>query len=211
MELSQAINVALHIGAGSAALALGLLILAKHKGTPAHRRLGRAFCHLTGVACLTAVVGLVFFRLMPLFAVLTVLVAVQFISGWRAIYTQDRGPTAWDSGVTVMAAVFAAAMVPTLFADSVASRSVVLSTLGGLAAVLAYDLAKWFFPRHWHARLWRYEHAYKMLAALFGLLSALVGNVIRVGQPWSQLAPSAIGALVAMYFFLRVYRTKAAT
>jgi len=52
---------------------------------------------------------------------------------------------------------------------------------------------RWLFPKRRHARLWRYEHIYKILGCLFGMLSAAVGNTVRVGQPWSRLAPTAIG------------------
>lgn len=41
--------------------------------------------------------------------------------------------------------------------------------------------------------MWRYEHVYKSIASLFAMLSAASGNVIRFGQPWPQLLPSALG------------------
>ena len=40
-----------------------------------------------------------------------------------------------------------------------------------------------------------------MNAALFGMLSALIGNTVRTGQPWSQLAPPLSGLLVGGFFF----------
>jgi hypothetical protein len=43
------------------------------------------------------------------------------------------------------------------------------------------------------------------------MLSALVGNVIRAGQPWSQVAPSAVGMLVIVYFFARIHRDSRST
>jgi hypothetical protein len=45
-----------------------------------------------------------------------------------------------------------------------------------------------------------------LISAQFGMLSALVGNVIRVGQPWSQLLPSAVGLLVVITTFIRLAR-----
>lgn len=47
-----------------------------------------------------------------------------------------------------------------------------------------------------------YDHAYKLIASLPGRLSAFVGNVVRKGQPWSQIAPSAIGLLTILFLFL---------
>jgi hypothetical protein len=81
---------------------------------------------------------------------------------------------------------------------------VVWSSMGALGLVLAYDLVRWLFPRRWFAWLWLPEHIYKVNSALFGMASALAGNVVKWGQPWSQIAPSAIGTLVIFYWWWRV-------
>ena len=83
---------------------------------------------------------------------------------------------------------------------------VVLSSLGGLATILVYDSARWLFPRHWHSALWRYEHIYKLLASLFAMLSAAAGNLLRVGQPWTQLAPSVLGLICIVWCWRRQYQ-----
>lgn len=199
-------NIAVHVAAGSIGLGIGFTMLAKAKGTPAHRRLGRLFCYATLVVCGSATIGLVFFRFIPVFAVLTVLVLYQLVSGWRSVYTQQRGPSWLDAGWTLLAALCAAALVPTVLGASARPDIVVRSSLGALAAILAYDTIRWTFPRRWYRTLWRYEHGYKLIASIFAMLSAFVGNVVRVGQPWSQIAPSAIGVMVILYFFHRLYR-----
>ena len=51
-------NLAIHVGAGSAGLALGFAILAQRKGTARHRRLGRWFCLATLVVSCPAIAGL---------------------------------------------------------------------------------------------------------------------------------------------------------
>ena len=43
------------------------------------------------------------------------------------------------------------------------------------------------------------------------MVSAFVGNVVRWGQPWSQLAPSAIGICVILYFWWRAASFSRAT
>ena len=83
---------------------------------------------------------------------------------------------------------------------------VAASTLGALFSVLLYDIARWLFPRRWFRSLWIYEHSYKLIASQFGMLSALIGNVVRFGQPWSQIAPSVVGLLVVGYFFWKLGR-----
>lgn len=202
-------NLAVHIGAGTIALAIGLGLLLANKGTPAHRRWGRIFCGFTLVVCLSAAVGTIAFRFIPLFAVLTVLVPYQLVGGWRSIYTREAGPSWIDGAWTLLAISLSAALVPVLLASSDGGDIVVNSSLGALAAILTYDAVRWLFPRRWFATLWRYDHSYKLLSSFFAMLSALVGNVVRVGQPWSQIGPSAVGMLTILYFFLRLHRQRA--
>ncbi|QJR13524.1 hypothetical protein [Usitatibacter palustris] len=199
-------NIAVHVGSGTIAMAIGLYMLARRKGTPAHRRWGRLFCYFTLLVCFSAAVGTVFFRFLPLFAVLNVLVLYQLVSGWRSAYTQGRGPAAIDAAWTVIAAVSSGVLVPILLAAPGGASMVVYASLGALAFILLYDALRWLFPRRWFHALWRYEHSYKLISSIFAMLSALVGNVVRVGQPWSQIAPSVAGTLVVAYFFYRLSR-----
>jgi len=203
------LNILLHILAGTAAILFGMVLLARPKDAIHHRRRGRVFVLLTCVVCLTAAIGNAVFRFLPLFAVLTVLVSYQLLSGWHVIYTRAAGPDALDAGLLLGAAVITALLVRRLFADGAladASASVLYSTLGAVACLLAYDAARWLFPQRWHAVLWRCEHIYKILGCLFGMLSAAVGNTVRAGQPWSQLAPSALGMAVVVCCIVRTHR-----
>ena len=143
---------------------------------------------------------------MPIFAVLSILVPYQLIGGWRSAYTQSRGPSTIDAVWTLAAIAFSIALTPTLIESPAQGPIVVYSSLGALGSILLYDVVRWLFPRRWYGVLWKYEHAYKLIASIFAMLSALVGNVVRVGQPWSQIAPSAIGVLVILYFFWKLYR-----
>jgi hypothetical protein len=199
-------NLAIHVGAGTAGLALGFLILAQPKGTARHRRLGRWFCIATLVVSCSALAGLVLFRFVPLFAILTVLVPYQLVAGWHAARTRENGPDALDAAWTLFAAVATLLLLPALAGPAGATPVVVHASLAGLALLLAYDTVRWLFPRRWFARLWRYEHAYKLISSIFGMLSALVGNVVRAWQPWSQLLPSLAGAVVILYFMYRLLR-----
>lgn len=183
------LNILVHILAGTAAMVLGLVLLARPKDAIHHRRRGRVFVLLTLIVCLTAAIGNAVFRFLPLFAVLTVLVSYQLLSGWHVIHTRAAGPDKFDAGLLLGA-----------------SASVLYSTLGAVACLLAYDAARWLFPRRWHGVLWRYEHIYKILGCLFGMLSAAVGNTVRAGQPWSQLAPSALGLAVVVCCIVRTHR-----
>jgi uncharacterized membrane protein len=203
------LNILVHILAGVAAIVLGLYLLWQPKDAIHHRKRGRVFVLLTAVVCLSAAIGNALFRFMPLFAVLTVLVSYQLLSGWHVIYTRAAGPDALDAGLLLGAASLTAMLVRRLLLDGAlagASASVMWSTLAAVAMLLAYDAARWCFPRHWHAVLWRYEHIYKILGCLFGMLSAAVGNTVRAGQPWSQLAPSVLGLVTVVWCIVRTHR-----
>lgn len=211
ISLPHLSNLAVHILAGVAAIGLGAALLASPKGTPHHRRRGRLFVALTLVVCATGAIGNLFFRFTPLFAVLTVLVSYQLLSGWHVVYTRDAGPDRIDGLLAVCAAAWAAGLMPSLLSAggrADAAPVVVHASLGGLALLLAYDTARWCFPGHWHAALWRYEHIYKLVASLFGMLSAAIGNMVRVGQPWSQLLPSVLGVAVIAVCIWRDHRSR---
>lgn len=201
------INIATHVLAGSAAIGVGLFLLARAKGTASHRRRGRLFAWLTLLVCATAAIGNLLFGYRPIFAVLTVLVLYQLLSGWRAVYTRDAGPQAIDGWLTASALLAGALILLRLQHDSSGQQTiVVLSSLGGLATIVVYDCARWAFPQRWHGALWRYEHIYKLLASLFAMLSAAAGNLLRVGQPWTQLAPSVLGLLCIVWYWRRQYQ-----
>ena len=86
MTSAHLFNVGIHIGAGIIAMALGFWLLASVKGSQAHRKVGRVFVLFTLVVCASAAIGNMVFRFMPLFAVLTVLVLYQLLSGWHVMH-----------------------------------------------------------------------------------------------------------------------------
>jgi uncharacterized membrane protein len=201
------LNIATHVAAGSLGILLGLYLLATQKATARHRRIGRVFVASAAVVCVTAIVGTIFFRFMPLFAVLSLLVPYLLMSGWHAIYTREAGPNRIDAVLLVIGVIGACALVPILATASRAPGSsslVAYSTLGALAFVMAYDAARWVFPRRWHATTWRLEHIYKILSSLFGMMSAAIGNIFQT--TFAQLAPSAIGLVVGLWFMVRQAR-----
>ncbi len=204
------LNLAVHIAAGTGALVLGLVLLARRKGTPWHRRVGRWYAALAGVVAVTAIIGLAVFRFLPLFVVLTLLTTALLLSGWRDAIRKAARPTWVDGLGTVLTLALAIALVPILTAASTTGSSqpiVVRSTLGALGLMLAWDLARFFFPSRWHASLWLPAHVYKLVSSLSAMASALLGNTWRGGQPWSQIAPSVIGSLVILWFIARIART----
>ncbi len=201
------INIVIHVFAGTVGLIIGFVLLARKKGDSTHRKWGKIYAFFVFVVCLSAAIGVTAFRFLPLFAVLTVLVFYQLISGWRVIYTKGSGPKLIDGIITFIGIFATVALVPILFANAeLANPSVLYSSLGALITILFYDVVRWVFPKNWHKTLWKYEHVYKLVATLFGMVSAFVGNVVRFGQPYSQILPSIIGILIILGFFVKIYR-----
>ena len=199
----HSLNILLHVGAGMIAMTIGLGMLTTAKGTQLHRTTGRFFVGFTLAVCATAAVGNIVFRFMPLFAVLTVLVLYQLLSGWRVIYTKASGPNYIDAALCAVAAVVAVGLVPLMLGNAGRESApvVVYATLATLFALIVYDALRWVFPRCWHAKLWQYEHIYKLISSLFAMMSAAAGNLFPQGQPWSQLLPSAAGLACIAWFF----------
>ncbi len=194
MTTPHKINLAVHIIAGAAGLLIGCTLLARAKGTRLHRKWGRWFAYAGLVVALSAAIGSVFFRFLPLFAVLNIAVLYELVSGWRVTYTRGDGPVAFHALWTVTGVAATVLLVPVLMAKPEAAPPVIAySTLGALAILLVHDTVRWAFPRRWHQVVWQYEHVSKIVAALFGMLSAFVGNVVRFGQSWSQALPWALG------------------
>ena len=205
------LNIMVHVVAGIAAMGIGIFILAKEKGSAFHRKAGRIYIYFALVVCASAIVGGAFFRFVPMFAALTVLASYQLLSGWHVVHTKAMGPNRMDLLLTVCAAIWGGLLLKAVLAappSQSTSDVVVYSSLGALAFLILYDTLRWFFPKSWHATLWRYEHIYKLVSSLFAMLSAFAGNVIRFGKPTSQLAPSVIGMLAIAWFFWLNYRGK---
>lgn len=205
MTPAHLLNISVHIGAGTIAIAIGCWILATAKGTTSHRKKGRLFAWFSLAVCASAVIGNSVFRFMPLFAVLTVLVLYQLLSGWHAVYTKASGPNSVDAMLCVGAALWGIGLVPLVLANPATESTpvVIYSTLAALFLLIAYDALRWVFPRRWHTSLWRYEHIYKLLSSLAAMASAAAGNLLPQAQPWSQLLPSAAGILSIAWFCFR--------
>jgi len=210
MISTHTLNIFVHVAAGAIAIMLGVWLQMSTKGTGAHRKLGRLFAGLTAVVCITAAIGNAVFRFMPLFAVLTVLVFYQLLSGWHLVYTKEAGPNRVDVLLCVGAFVWALALVPLVLITTAGKNApvVIYSTLATLFVLIAYDVARWMFPQQWHAALWRYEHIYKIVSSLYAMVSAATGNLLPQAQPWSQLVPSALGmATIGCFFWQESRRT----
>jgi uncharacterized membrane protein len=150
LTLPHAANIAVHVVLGSAALALGVWQLLASKGDAGHRRRGHWFLVCIWAAVATATVGLVVFELRTFLGVITLLTAYWAFAGSRTLRIRHTGVRAVDA-VSSLAGLAAAALF-VWHLQSVTfpwAPSVIYSTLGTLATVATYDLARFAFPRRW--------------------------------------------------------------
>jgi uncharacterized membrane protein len=210
LTLPHLLNIGVHVLAGVVGILIAVGVLLRRKGDARHRRAGRWFIGCGAVLVVTATIGGIAFTFRPLFALLTLLVGYQLLGAWRSVQFQRAGPGRVDLLCTVVAAMVAGLLLPTLHANGGNATPIVIqATLGALFALLAYDLIRFVLPQQWRAGLWPYEHAYKMLGAFAGMLSAFAGNVLIRWQPWSQVLPSLFGGVLVLYFFWRIARGRA--
>jgi hypothetical protein len=136
-------------------------------------------------------------------AVVTLLVAYWAFSGYRALQIRTKGPGMVDAVGSVAALLSATLFIMYLHQVTFPwSPVVVYSTLGTLVVLAAYDLVRFAFPRRF-GTLAFYEHMVKMIGAFSAALSAFSGTVFGGFQPYSQLVPSVICNVVAVFFVVR--------
>ena len=125
MTIPHLINIVIHASAGIAAMFVGFYLLSKVKGTKSHRKLGKVFCYLGLVVCSSAALGLIFFRFLPLFTIITLLVSYQLISRWRVIYTKGNGPTKFDAIFTILTLLAAFLIAPIVLNQTIGSKVII--------------------------------------------------------------------------------------
>jgi uncharacterized membrane protein len=204
------VNMAIHIAAGIAAVLAGTFALAAAKGGVRHRRAGRVFAWLGGIVVGSALVGVLVFRSFPGLSAATLAVGYQLISSLRTLDRRATGPAPIDRVLAVGALVACGWMLAGFGETGGWSPAVVYPTLGWLAAIALYDLSRPWWRAIWIARAWRLDHGIKMSNALFGMLSAGIGNLFPGLIPWSQVGPSSLGVVVAIVLVVRHWPRAAA-
>ena len=214
MQNLHHLNTLVHIGAGIAALVLGLFPLLSRKGGRLHRVTGLLFaiCGFAVIAC--AVIGVVFYPQPGPLVMVTLSAGYQYVSGLRALPRfGGAAPSAFDAALAV-AALGGSALLLTRLHDGNAAwpPAIGYSTLGFVATVALYDLSRHLWVQTWRAHIRFIDHGLKMTGTLFAFASAGLGNSAPSWQPWSQLAPSMIGLAVMgllLVLYIRDNRRKA--
>ena len=202
------VNIATHVGAGASALGLGVLALFSRKGGRLHRRVGWVTAGLGGVALLTATVAILIFHPPAPLVAATLSAGYQYMSGLRSARLRG-GRLGWPD---IALALTSLALVVVLihWMDSGTrswSPAIGYSTMGFIAVMALYDLSRPAWFRTWQARVRPLDHGVKMIGFYFAMMSAGAGNLLPQWQPFSQVAPSALG-LIAMIGFATFYSLK---
>lgn len=193
--------LAVHIGAGFAAVLVGLAPILTAKGSRLHRLSGRLFVGVM-IILLAAAWVMTAMRFSPYLLALSATATYHVFSGTRVLRrrrpdlrVEDRARAIdWIAalGVVAVGLIVVGLIVTGRFEGPPA-------VAGGLAsAALAYggwDLWRFARPRDWpfSPNLWTYEHLLKMLSAYSAVLSAFSGNFLPfLPAPWSQLWPSLL-------------------
>lgn len=191
-------TLALHIGAGLLAAAVGVLPILTRKGSRLHRLSGRVFATLMAVllACAWLMTAIHF---NAYFAALTTTATLALFSGLRVLgrkrpdlYKADRAkPLDWI--MTLLTVGVGVWILVLILTGRTEARPVLFALIAGAALNGGWDLWRFAAPTAWpfSPRLWTYEHLFKMLGAYGAVLAAFSGNFLTfIPAPWSQLWPT---------------------
>jgi len=206
------INIAVHVGTGVLGLAIGLVPILSVKGSRIHRRAGKLFVALAGVAIGTAVLAdLLLPQPLALIAA-TLSASYQFLAGLRALHLRHRGPGILDAALACAALIGSVWLLLALSSGRASaswSPAIGYAIAGYLGAVALYDLSRPLWANYWLARIRPLDHGLKMTGCYFAMFSAGAGNSLRAWQPWSQIVPSSLGGLVLIVLVIVYLRRPA--
>jgi len=207
--LPHTLNLFIHIACGALATLVGIVSLAGTKGGRWHRRVGRIFVPLAVLAATTAVVGMLLSLSRTALVAVTLSAGYQLASSLRSLALRDRKPGAPDAMLAVLALAAAALIAMFMGKDNASfTPAIGYSALSFVSLVALYDLGRLrLSPERWR-QVRPLDHGLKMTGFYFAMVSAGAGNLLRGAQPWSGVVPSALGALLMVWFALRHYPTR---
>lgn len=198
MQNLHHLNTLSHVSAGVLALVLGLLPLLSRKGGPLHRVSGRLFVAAGCVVLTCAIIGVIAYPRPGPLVMVTLSASYQYLSGLRALPRFRTAPS-WLDIVLALVALTGCGLLLSHMAsgDATWSPAVGYSTLGYLMIIVLYDLSRPLWKTAWR-KIRAIDHGLKMTGTWFAFASAGLGNLVRNGQPWSQIVPSVLGLIVML-------------
>jgi len=205
--------LALHIGCGLAAVAVGVMPILTRKGGRLHRLSGRLFAGFMAVLLaaawvMTAMHFSAYLLALSATATMALFSGVRVLRRKRPDLDPSQRPTVADWGVTaavVGVGVWTLWLVMTGRAGAQAPVAAALAW--GALAYGGWDLWRFARPTDWpfSPGLWTYEHLVKMLGAYGAVLAAFSGNFLTfIPAPWSQLWPSMLFQTLSILWIVQL-------
>lgn len=205
-SIIHAVNIIIHIFCGSIALLFGMVVILAPKGNKLHKKIGNIFLIFLTIVITTGLIGAIVFRGNTYLLVLTILSGYNGFSGYRIVKTKSNSPKLLDLVVALLSLSLGLYFIDYLKSKELFWNPIVIySTFGALFLVVFYDLFRYVIsPKH-YAKMWLFEHIYKMISAFTALLAAAVGTLFPNYQPCSQILPSLFGTILAVWFIIFYY------
>lgn len=218
--------LAIHIGAGSIALASMLIPLVAQKGGRAHRRAGWVFVSAMGVVSVTALLlsaGRLLFDPRPeardfaLFLLVIALLTGSAVSaGVRVLRFKDRSTARrhwWDTGLPALLGAASAG----LGIYGLAHGQVLFVSFGGIGLLSAAGSLRYWLRPPASRMHWWFEHMSGMLTGCIAAITAFLvigGSSIGIWPLAAWLGPSLIGVpaiTIWTRYYQRLFTARAST
>ncbi len=201
----HSVNILVHIGAGSVAIAIGLFVLATTKGTSRHKALGRLMLATASLCVACALFGALAFRGQADLIGVSFLVAYIIYSGFRSIHLKETGRGPWDIGPALL--LFAGACVVSWLYGHGGNfhwaPAKVYGSLAGMWFYAGWDCLRIVFPATWRTWLNPAEHAMKMTGLMGALVSVAVTTSLKTADPYVPLVVSSTFIGLSWVFAVR--------
>jgi len=203
------INILIHVLAGTVALLVGLVALLVASKYRWHVRFGRVFVWTMVPVIVTGLAGVFVFQRNSFLLVITVLSGYTCFAGVRTLKLRGKSPEWIDIVVPVCAMVCGFYYLHYLFSNGHYWAPVVtVSGVGALFLITVYDLSRSFMPADFRKKAMLYEHVYKMMSSLTGLVSAFSGTVLPQYKPYSQVVPNVVSLVCTLFVFISIYNNR---
>lgn len=202
----HALNIITHITAGSLAILVGLLVLARRKGDAAHRLTGWTTVSLAMVCVTTALIGACVFRGKLDLMGASIVISYNLWAGLRALKLKHNGRGLADLGPAIFifiagTGLFAMSQIKGLLNWQPA---LVYSIAGSLVTYGSWDMIRTLLPARWRLWLNPGEHAFRMAGLIAALSSVAAATLFP--SPYVALGVSGVGSLIAFVFAFRAAR-----
>lgn len=200
------LNILTHIATGSAAILVGLFVLARRKGDKAHRTAGWLTLSFAIACVTTALIGAFVFRGKIDLMGASIVISYNLWAGVRALKLENNGRNLKDLGPAVVIFTSGIGLLTLSQVEGLLNWPPVLvySISGALLTYGTWDMVRTLLPIHWRRFLNPAEHAFRMAGLIAALSSVAAATLFP--SPYVALGVSGAGLLVSLVFAVRAAR-----